>query len=98
MTVGGSTSGSATTASTRNFQRRRENAIQYAMGSPIATSAADTSSASFTVRKIAVQFMSSFRGRRRFHAVPRQQLHDLRPAQERQKRGCRRLVRGMRDD
>src|SRR4030081_2207997 len=57
-TVGGSTMGKATAASTRNFQRRREKAIQYAIGSPNAKSVAETTAASCSVSQNACQSMA----------------------------------------
>src|ERR1700694_2078483 len=50
--------GKATAASTRNFQRRREKAIQYAIGSPNAKSVAETTAASCSVSQNACQSMA----------------------------------------
>ena len=47
--------GSATTASTRNFQRLGEKAIQYASGRPITSRMTETTSASSTVNSNACQ-------------------------------------------
>jgi hypothetical protein len=51
--VGGSTSGSATIASTRNFQRQRLKATHEAIGIPIAIRTAQTTSASSNVSHMA---------------------------------------------
>src|SRR4051794_37966634 len=50
--------GSATTASTKNFQRQREKAIQYAIGNPSIRRIADTVVASRNVNQNACQSMA----------------------------------------
>src|SRR5262249_59872328 len=51
--------GRGTTASTRNFHRRGENAIQYANGKPISISRKLTHAANFKLRRIAVQLSTN---------------------------------------
>jgi hypothetical protein len=62
--VGGKTSGSATTASTRNFQRHREKASQAARGVPTASRMAVVETESRTLSQIACQSMIIRRARR----------------------------------